>query len=53
VIAAEMTSSDDWEAGICCPVTFWVGWRLFQAATSCSPQVISSALLEYQMLIGP
>ena len=48
-----MTSSDDSAAGICCPVTFWDGYWWFQAATSCSPQEISWALLEYQMLIGP
>src|ERR1022692_563919 len=48
-----MTSSDDWAAGICCPVTFSLGCSLFQAATIFSPQVTSWVLLEYQMLIGP
>src|ERR1022692_246227 len=48
-----MTSSDDAAAGICWPVTFSLGWSLFQAVTICSPQATSWALLEYQMLIGP
>src|SRR5665648_690024 len=52
-MAAPMTSSEDLPAGICSAVTFWSGFAVFQAATTCSPQATSCSLLEYQILIGP
>src|SRR6476469_4490677 len=52
-MAAPMTSSEDLPAGISCAVTVSLGLAAFQAATTCLPQAISWALLEYQMVIGP
>src|SRR5665648_1138206 len=52
-MAAPMTSSEDLPAGICSALTFWSGFAVFQAATTCSPQATSCSLLEYQILIGP
>src|SRR6476646_8597374 len=52
-MAAPMTSSEDLPAGISCAVTTWSGFAAFQASTTCLPQAISWALLEYQMVIGP
>ena len=53
MIAAPMTSSDDLPAGISCAVTCSSACALFQALTTCLPQLISCAVLEYQMVIGP
>ena len=52
-MAAPMTSSEDFPAGISWAVTFWSGFALFQESTTCLPQAISWALFEYQMVIGP
>src|SRR6476661_9182007 len=52
-MAAPITSSEDLPAGISCAVTVSLGLAAFQAATTCLPQAISWALLEYQMVIGP
>src|ERR1700712_5308014 len=53
VMAAPMTSSEDFPAGICCAVTNWSGFALFHESTTCVPQVTSWALFEYQMVIAP
>src|SRR4029078_11026883 len=48
-----MTSSEDLPSGTSWAVTTWSGFAEFQASTTCLPQAISWALLEYQMVIGP
>ena len=53
VIDAPITSSELVPAGISSPVTCSFGWSLFHASTTALPQVTSSALFEYQILIGP
>ena len=53
VIAAPMTSSELFPVGISWAVTFWSACAAFQAATICLPQATSSALFEYQTVIGP
>jgi len=53
VIEAPMTSSELLPAGISSALTCPLGWEPFQAATTCLPHFTSSALLEYQILMGP
>src|SRR6266567_9344524 len=53
VIAAPMTSSELFPVGISWAVIFWSACCAFQAATICLPQATSSALFEYQIVIGP
>ena len=53
VIEAPMTSSELLPAGISSAVTCSSAWAWFQAATTALPHFTSSALLEYQILIGP
>ena len=53
VIAAPMTSSEDFPAGISWAVISSSGCSSFQAATISSPQAISSGLFDSQILMGP
>src|SRR4051812_37223240 len=53
VIAAPITSSELFPVGISCAVTFSSACPAFHAATICLPQTTSSALFEYQIVIGP
>src|SRR5450631_2411479 len=52
-MAAPMTSSEVLPAGICWALTSSLGWAVFHDFTMALPQVISSGLLDSQILIGP
>src|SRR5579859_6000710 len=52
-MAAPMTSSELFPAGIWSAETSWSACAVFHAVTVAWPHVISSALFEYQILMGP